>query len=488
LNAAGLAQLLGGEAPPPVEPRGEGQSEPLIQGAAVAPVDPQALPADGAVKAPTDSPAATQGGQLPVEPASEFWRARAQLLEAELRAVRAREARLEVELARLGDQIVERELAALRVTRQLAERQTPGAPRVGDLGSALESYLGLPAGSLTNGAGGSAAGAGSAVLGVPAGAATEQGQSTGTESARTSDTPPVSGPQPMLAADSPAIRRGRELPGPLTALLRLEGVRSFDLFDAGAVLRAADATAPAGAGPVILRRFDPEGYLAGHLYARRLTLSGSRSGHTLTLHLEDGHSSAGGLRQPFAQGRLNLPLRNVNPAPFLQAFPELFVDPPVAVPDDGRYPKAWLQYTLNRLLAEDAGGSHYQLAWYEGVAEECLRTVELIETDLQGRELRRLFADRLWIELTGERLALVLEQGVSQRAGESMPFLDGRLKLYFPRANLDRWRSSGLPGCRAVPPGADSPAGNPPGETPSAAPGPAPAEQPALDPAGGAKR
>lgn len=458
--------------------------------AAVAPPDPHTSPADGAGEAPADSTAATQGAQLPVEPASQYWRARAQLLEAELRAVRAREARLEVELARLGDQIVERELAALRVTRQLAEQQTPGAPRVGDLGSALETYLGLPAGSLSNGAGGSAAGAGPAVVGAPAGATTDQGQSSGNASApaQNSAVPAVSGPQPMLAADSPAIQRGRELPGPLTALLRLEGVRSFDLFDAGAVLRAADATAPAGAGPVILRRFDPEGHLAGHLYARRLTLSGSRSGHTLTLHLEDGHSSAGGLRQPFAQGRLNLPLRNVNPAPFLQAFPELFVEAPVAVPDDGRYPKAWLQYTLNRLLAEDAGGSHYQLAWYEGVAEECLRTVELIETDLQGRELRRLFADRLSIELTGERLALVLEQGVSQRAGESMPFLDGRLKLYFPRADMARWRSSGLPGTRTTQPGADPPPGTPPAEAPSAAPEAAPVDQPELDPTGGPKR
>jgi hypothetical protein len=322
---------------------------------------------------------------------------------------------------------------------------------VEDLGSALELYLGLPEGSL--------------------GRAAPQNKGTlDTGSEAVAAALADGAVQPLLAPESPAQARGRALPGAFTALLRLEGVRGFDLFDAGSVARAADASAPAGAGPVVLRRFDAEGRLAGHLYARRLTLSGSRSGHTLSLHLEDGHSSTGGLRQPFADGRWTLPLRHVDPGPFLTAFPELFVDAPAAVPDDGRYPKAWLQYTFNRLLAEDPGGSRFQLAWFEGVAEESLRGVELVETDAAGRELRRLFADRLRLEFEQERVVLSLEQGVSRRGGESMPFLDGRLKLYFPRADVARWRSSGLPGTHGS----------------SAAP--EPTDRPALDPAGGPGR
>jgi hypothetical protein len=89
------------------------------------------------------------------------------------------------------------------------------------------------------------------------------------------------------------------------------------------------------------------------------------------------------------------------------------------------------------------------LVRFEGVAEELLRGVELAEVDADGRELRRLFADRLAIRIAGERVSLLLEQGASVRAGETMPFLEGRLWIHLPRADLDAWRASGLPGTAA---------------------------------------
>jgi hypothetical protein len=119
------------------------------------------------------------------------------------------------------------------------------------------------------------------------------------------------------------------------------------------------------------------------------------------------------------------------------------------VPDDGRYPKAWLEYSLNRLLALDGPGARFRLVRFEGVAEELLRGVELAEVDADGRELRRLFADRLAIRIAGERVSLLLEQGASVRAGEPMPFLEGRLWIHLPRADVDAWRASGLPGTAA---------------------------------------
>jgi hypothetical protein len=333
------------------------------------------------------------------------WRARAQALELELRGARARGLALETELARLSDRLIERELSVLRVQRELAQLGAPDGSRASALGAGLSAALGLPE--------------------------------------------PAAESAALPAAPSPDVSRGRELVPAFNALLRLEGVRSFDLLELGRVPRALDPKAPAGAGPVVLRRFDSEGRLSGHLVAKRLSLSGSRSAHTLSLILEDGHSATAGRREPFPEGRLVLPLRRVDPAPFVAACGELFSAAPREVPDDGRYPKAWLEYSLNRLLALDGPGARFRLVRFEGVAEELLRGVELAEVDADGRELRRLFADRLAIRIAGERVSLLLEQGASVRAGEPMPFLEGRLWIHLPRADVDAWRASGLPGTAA---------------------------------------
>lgn len=342
------------------------------------------------------------------------WRARAQALEAELRGARARTSALQSELARLSDRWIERELSVLRVQRELAELEAGEGTRAGALGSGLSAALGLP---------------------EPA--------------------PAAGAAPPTEPAD---LARGRELATAFNALLRLEGVRSFDLLEVGSVARAIDAGAPAGAGPAVLRRFDAEGRLTGHLFAKRLWLSGSRAAHTLTVTLEDGHSSSGGTRQDFPGGRLVLPLRRVDPTPFVAACGELFSEAPRAVADDGRYPKAWLEYSLNRLLAAAGPGARFRLVRFDGVAEELLRGVELAEFDAAGREVRRLFADRLAIRIDGERVSLLLEQGASVRAGEPMPFLDGRLWIHLPRADAAAWRASGLPGSAPAPAGELDPA------------------------------
>jgi hypothetical protein len=347
-------------------------------------------------------------GPLDVGPAFDgeaAWRARAQALELELRGARARGLALETELARLSDRLIERELSVLRVQRELAQLGAADGSRASALGAGLSAALGLPE---------------------------------------------LAAEAPALpAAPSSDVSRGRELVPAFNALLRLEGVRSFDLLELGPVPRALDPEAPAGAGPAVLRRFDSEGRLVGHLVAKRLSLSGSRAAHTLSLILEDGHSASAGRREAFPGGRLVLPLRRVDPGPFVAACGELFSEAPREVPDDGRYPKAWLEYSLNRLLAADGPGARFRLVRFEGVAEEQLRGVELAEIDGDGRELRHLFADRMAIRIAGERVSLLLEQGASVRAGETMPFLEGRLWIHLPRADLDAWRASGLPGTAA---------------------------------------
>lgn len=267
----------------------------------------------------------------------------------------------------------------------------------------------------------------------------------------------------LLETPSPAepapgrSERDREVFLALRSLLALEGIDGLELLESGRV--AAGAT-----GPVVLRWLDERGRSTGSLAAERLRLEGSRAARSLTLVLEEGYERSGGRRRAFEGapegaergGVRRIHLGRVDPAPWIRALPELFRpadrEPPL---DDGRWDLVGLRLTLNELLDRETLGSTWRLRALGGVAGAELRDV-LLEQREGGATQRQLVADRLRIQVDGAGILLLLEDGAQLAQGKKFPFLDGRYRIYLPRADAAAWRAAGLPGLVADPPAAPS--------------------------------
>ncbi len=266
--------------------------------------------------------------------------------------------------------------------------------------------------------------------------------------------------RPVRAAPEPVdlapFERSKDVLRGLRALFAIEGVRGLDLLEVGAVQTDH-------AGPVVFRMLDERGRLAGSLCAQRMRFAGSRSAHTLSIVLEDGYESRGGQRAEFdvdpAQageresfGVRRLEFEDIDPLPWLEVAPELFGGVELAAPaDDGAWNLTYVRGSLNRLLGVDIERGYFRLKALGGVVDGVLRDVQLDEFDGRGKLLRRLFADRLRIERRERGVALLLESGASVRGDDKTPFLDGRLRLYLPRADHAEWNRAGLPGLSARP-------------------------------------
>ena len=208
-----------------------------------------------------------------------------------------------------------------------------------------------------------------------------------------------------------------------------------------------DARPAFGTGPVVLRLFDHRGVLSGSIVADRLHLEASRSGHSVTLVLTDGHSRVDDRRLPFDGGVYRIPLRHVDPVPFIEACGPLF-DPERTqrVVDDGRWSRPALLLTLNRLLEASDRTGRYRLTWLGGVVGDEFREVELTVRDAAGRETERLIADRLVVELHGDHARLVLRDGLALAGdGARAPFRDGRRSIVLVDSDPRAYASAHLP-------------------------------------------
>lgn len=262
-------------------------------------------------------------------------------------------------------------------------------------------------------------------------------------------------PDPGARALERRAERGRELRRDLSALLLAEYVFDIEVLELG--LPSAGWT-----GPVVLRLIDERGRPVGNLAADRLRLEASRAGRTVTLVLEQGRELLHGRVRPFGEGLTGdgagdprggvrrIELLDVDPAPWIEALPELF-DPARVEPlvDDGTFDRDRVRLDLNALLQDHSAGGHWRLQALGGVQAGVLRDVRVVQLDGAGAVLRRLFADRLRIELEPGAARLVLEDGVQERDGSSAPFLEGRYRIVLPGVDPDAWRSAGLPGIAA---------------------------------------
>lgn len=263
-------------------------------------------------------------------------------------------------------------------------------------------------------------------------------------------------PPPPAPIDEARTERARELLRSLRTLLSVEGVRGFDLLEVGAL-------GEGWIGPVVFRLLDERGRLAGSLGAQRLRLVGSRTARSMTIVLEDGFEARGGVRtafealespeqerEPFGVRRIELD--ELDPMPWVAAAPELFGGAQLAAPkDDGQWNLTYVRASLNRLLRLDIERGHWRLKTLGGVADGALHDVHFEQFDAQGQLERRLFADRLRLERRERGVALVLEDGATVRGDEKAPFLDGRFRIYLPRAEHREWDSAGLPGLSSAP-------------------------------------
>jgi len=257
------------------------------------------------------------------------------------------------------------------------------------------------------------------------------------------DAPP---PEPDPAELARAERSG-EIQRSFTALLRADGIDAFDVLEMGLL-------GDGWIGPVLLRSFDGRGRAIGSLSAARLRLEGSQAGRTLTIVLEDGYARRSGEKIPFPGteaeqergGVRRFVLPHTDPRPWLTKLPELFREELAQeVLDDGRWNSFIVRRELNARLDRAGLGGRYVLKAFAGVREDVFRDVALDEFDESGALRRRLFADRLAVRIDNRGVHLLLEDGVAVRGEQKLPFLDGRMRLFLPRADVEEWTNGGIP-------------------------------------------
>jgi hypothetical protein len=213
-------------------------------------------------------------------------------------------------------------------------------------------------------------------------------------------------------------------------------------------------------GPVVLRALDDGGRPVATLSARRLRLEGSRAARTVTIVLEDGFERRSGEKIPFEgpateEGRggvKRIELPDIDPSPWIEQLPELFrAEDKAPLADDGLWDLGAVRAGLNLLLREDVSGGWWRLASYGGVQAGVLRDVQLDGLDAQGRLERKLFADRMQISAQERGVKIELQDGAQLRGDSKTPFLDGRYRIFLPRASVEAWRKAGIPGIAESP-------------------------------------
>jgi hypothetical protein len=263
---------------------------------------------------------------------------------------------------------------------------------------------------------------------------------------------PKPAPSPEAAADvDPVARRDHEIQISLKTMFTLDQVTGFELLESGTFKDGAT-------GPVVLRALDDRGRPVATISAERLRLEASRAARTVTLVLEDGFERRGVEKTPFegpmtgeSRGGLRrIELPETNPAPWIEALPELFREEDKApLDDDGLWNLGAVRASLNLLLREDISAGWWRLVAFGGVRDGVLRDVQLDGLDPDGKLERKLFADRMEIDAQEKGVKIELRDGAQMRGDEKVPFLDRRYRIFLPRASIDAWRDAGIPGIAA---------------------------------------
>ncbi len=257
-------------------------------------------------------------------------------------------------------------------------------------------------------------------------------------------------PDPARAVDE---ARDRGIFLALRTLLAAEQVTSLDLLESGRLHEGFT-------GPVVLRILDDRGRPLGAIAANRLRLEGSRAARMITLVLEEGYERHGSERIPFEGGPVGadgrggvrrIALSECDPVPWIERVPALFApEDKLREIDDGKHDLGALRASLNQLLWREAASGRYRIQGIGGVQGRVLRDVALDRLDKDGRIECRYFADRLAVLRETSGIQLSLEGGSQVRGEQRAPFLDGRCRLFLPRADVAAWEQAGIPGLEPV--------------------------------------
>lgn len=277
--------------------------------------------------------------------------------------------------------------------------------------------------------------------------------------------------KPAPAPPAPEAVRAGELASRLNALLWSDGIRDLSVLDGGRV--GPELERAQWIGPVVLRRVDGEGRLAGTLVADRMRLECSRAARTVTIVLEEGYEQVEGGRTAFEPTGRRVLLPLVDPDRWLEGCPELFAaDQQLSARDDGLWDRARVKAALNRLLAQDAAQGYWQVKEIGGIRGRELRDVQLLALDRAGRMQRLAFCDTLTLRASASGVELALRDGAVVRDGRKAPFPEGRMRIVLPHARGEEFEAARIPGF------AD----------PDLLPGVAPRVEPAAPPADEARR
>lgn len=268
-------------------------------------------------------------------------------------------------------------------------------------------------------------------------------------------------PKPSGEASEPSAeevaaiaKRNREIEISLRSLLEMEQVTSYDLLETGTL------SSEGFTGPVVMRAFDDRGRPVGTLAADRLRLEGSRAARSLTIVLENGYEKRGGETFPFdgpgtepgRGGMRRIELPDIDPSPWIAPLAELFSPEDQAPPsDDGSWDLGTVRAALNLLLREDVEHGWWRLVGVAGVQAGVFRDVQIDQLDASGKLERKLFADRMEITEQKNGVKIELTDGAQLRGDSKAPFLDGRYRIFLPRASVEAWRKAGIPGLSAPP-------------------------------------
>ncbi len=250
-------------------------------------------------------------------------------------------------------------------------------------------------------------------------------------------------PDPAVVARA---ERSAEMQRVLRALLAAEWVEGIDLIDIG---RLSDE---GWIGPVVFRMLDDRGRLSGSLMAQRMRLEGSKSGRVVTIVLEEGEERHEGVGTPFRGGFRRILLPGIDPVPFIEGLPELFTEKDARGElDDGLWDARRIVRELCFLLDEDATGDVYRVRHIGAVRGTVMHDVHLEVRNRTGQTRRHLFADSMRVSW-GERGVIVeLEDGVTMRGDSRAPFLEGRYRIFLPRARREAWAAASIPGLSPPP-------------------------------------
>lgn len=252
-------------------------------------------------------------------------------------------------------------------------------------------------------------------------------------------------PAPRLEpAPDPAVQarveRDAQILRRMQALLIADSVRGLDALELGTLQDGFT-------GPVVFRALDDEGRPVGSICAEQLQLEGSRAARTLTFVFTKGYHRRAEQRNPFPEpGVLRVELPEVDPTPWMEDLPELFASAkPRQWRDDGLHDLTKLRVAFNLQLREDAAAGYWRLSSLEGVSAGVLREVVLDGFGADGRLERKLFADSLKVCERPQGVMLLLESGAQLRGDAKTPFLEGRYRIFLPRADPARMRAEGIP-------------------------------------------